>query len=104
MSDFLTESESLRACNLPSTSHWREWLRSKLPNQEISTGRIYQRGLVDHLAAAIRPLAGEPAPEPKRQAEPEIGFSGPVDSGVSRRTKREGPPLSNRIAGQLEHR
>jgi hypothetical protein len=78
----ITESQALRSCNLPDTPHWRNWLRSKLAPQEISTGRIYDRAMVDLLAAKIRPATGDIVlpPEPQRQAPavPRTGHSGPV--------------------------
>ena len=104
----LTESQALRACNLPDTPHWRNWLRGKLSPQEISTGRIYDRGLVERLAEKIRPLAGSPTPEPQRQTAPDpprVGFSSPTDSGIKPRTKRQAAvPLKNRNGPQLETR
>lgn len=104
----ITESAALRACNLPDTPHWRNWLREKCQPQEISTGRVYDAGLVDHLAAKIRPLAGTPAPEPTPQREadtaPRVGFSGPVDSGISPRPQRAERPLENRIGPHLQTR
>jgi hypothetical protein len=97
MSAFISESQSLRACNLPDTPHWRGWIRSQLPSQEISTGRIYERALVDHLAAKIRPLNGDIVLPPEPRAVPaEMQHSGPVDSGRPRRDTE--PPLVNRIA------
>ena len=94
MSQFVSESECLRICNLPATVHWRRWIRAKIPSQEISTGRIYNRELVRHLAAKIAPVAGTPSQAPQRTA-PETRVSAPVDSGV---------PLANRKAGLLETR
>ena len=87
MSAPITESQALRTCNLPDTPHWRNWLREKLAPQEISTGRIYDRGLVDHLAEKIRPLAGSPAPEPQREA-PRHATSAPVEANAA--------PMKNR--------
>lgn len=100
-SPLITESAALRACNLPDTPHWRNWLREKCSPQEISTGRVYDGGLVDHLAAKIRPLAGNPAPAPQREAPTGIQFSAPVDSGRLPRTERQ---LQNRIAPDLHTR
>jgi len=103
MSAFLSESSCLRACNLPDTAVWRQWLRAKLPSQEISTGRIYDRAMVDLLAAKIKPVTGDIVlpPEPQRQAPAVLQYSRPVDSG---RPKRSDTPLENRNGPALETR
>lgn len=107
MSAPISESQALRACNLPDTPHWRNWLRSNLAPQEISTGRIYDRSLVDLLAGKIGDFARATNPPEERQATPEpprVGFSGPIDTGIRPRPKRHAMPLENRIGPQLETR
>lgn len=108
MSDFQTESEALRTCNLPATQNWRDWLRSQLPSQEISTGRIYDSALVAHLASKIGDFAratNPPEEEPQPAPElPRVAFSGPTDSGIRPRAKRHVEPLTDRRGPQLETR
>lgn len=80
--NLLTESQALRRLNLADTAQWRSWIRRTLPGQEISTGRLYDRGLVDALHAKTRALLGDPQPE--ASAPSIIRTSGPVDSGIAR--------------------
>jgi hypothetical protein len=112
MAALISESETLRVLNLADTPHWRNWVRAKMPILELSTGRFYDRGLVEKLAAQIRPLNGdivlppEHEPAPQRAAAPEplrVGFGGAVDSGSPRRAQRA-EALTDRDGPQLETR
>ncbi|NQX00458.1 hypothetical protein HQ447_07340 [bacterium] len=102
MSDLISESASLRKCNLADTPQWRNWIRSQLPSQEISTGRIYDRCLVDLLASKIADFARATNPPEEQRETVTFGHSGPVDSGIGR--KRGQMPLTDRGAPQLHSR
>lgn len=99
MSDLISESQALRTCNLPDTPHWRGWLRKNLQSHDVSTGRLYQRDLVEQIATKIAPMAGTP-----KREEPAIRFSGPVDSGHAASPKPDERRLENRLAPPLETR
>ena len=53
--DIISESESLRRLNLAATPRWRKWLRAKLPNKDMTVGKVYDSHAVDALA---RKMAG----------------------------------------------
>ena len=53
--DIISESESLRRLNLAATPSHRKWLRAKLPNKDMTVGKVYDSHAVDALA---RKMAG----------------------------------------------
>ena len=94
--ELISESQALRACNLPDTPHWREWLRRNLQSTDVSTGKLYDRALVADVAAKLAPMQPRQSPVRTDQDAGECRVSVPVDSGVSVRPKRSAQPLDNR--------
>ncbi len=91
----ISESSSLRKCNLPDTAHWRRWLRQNLESQEIGTGRFYERNQVDHIASKIGSFASSTNP-------PQAAQSGSIAAGAS--GVKRAFPLLNRLGLQGETR
>ena len=104
MSHLISESQALRTCNLPDTPHWRGWLRRNLPSNDISTGKLYDRALVNGVAEKLKPMQPPQSPVRTESEAGECRVSGPVDSGVPTRPKRAEQNLTNRAAGAFEIR
>ena len=94
-----SESQALRACNLPSTPKWRHWLRDHLPHTESGGGTIYSERAVADLAAKIGGFAAataqhdsppDPAPESPRMA---TSAPHPVRQADERLHDRRGPAV-----------
>jgi hypothetical protein len=56
-----SESEALRRCNLPSTPHWRDWIRRTLPHSSAGGGNFYDAESVRILAEKVGAFASATA-------------------------------------------